>query len=95
MNDILSSGVSTAILVVTALLLLALIVLLVRWLAARNGEDSDTETSPCPACPGNLVDCSHCGGQWRERQCVECRLGQTCTHCNLSWAYYLKNERTA
>ena len=28
-------------------------------------------------------------------QCAECRLGQTCTHCNLSWAYYLQNERTA
>ncbi|GAA1764366.1 hypothetical protein [Kocuria aegyptia] len=95
MNDVLSSGVGTAILVLTALLLLALIALLVRWLAARGGNGPDTETSPCPACSGNLVDCSHCGGQWRERLCVECRLGQTCTHCNLSWAYYLKNERTA
>lgn len=95
MNDILSAGVGTAILVLTALLLLAAIVLLVRWLAARSGDEPDTETSPCPACSGNLVGCSRCGGQWREQLCVECRLGQTCTHCNLSWAYYLKNERTA
>lgn len=94
MIDALSSDVITAILVLTALLLLVAAVLLVRWLAARRQDEPDTGSTPCPACPGNLVDCSHCGGQWRERLCVECRLGQTCTHCNLSWAYYLKNERT-
>ena len=60
MNNILSAGVGTAILVLTALLLLAAIVLLVRWLAARSGDEPDTETSPCPACSGNLVGCSHC-----------------------------------
>lgn len=95
MIDPLSSGVYTALLVLTALLLLAAVVFLIRWLAARAEEESDAESTPCPACPGTLVDCSHCGGQWRERLCVECRLGRTCTHCNLSWAYYLKNERTA
>lgn len=94
MNNVFSSGVSTAVLVLTVLLLVAA-VLLVRWLAARIKNEPDIGSSPCPACPGNLVDCSRCGGQWRERLCLECRLGQTCTHCNLSWAYYLKNERTA
>lgn len=95
MIDVLSSGVITAVLVLIALLLLVAAVLLVRWLAARRKEEPGAGSAPCPACPGNLVDCSHCGGQWREQLCVECRLGQTCTHCNLSWAYYLKNERTA
>lgn len=95
MIDVFSSGVSTAILLLTALLFLAAVVLLVRWLAARTTEELDVGSFPCPACSGDLVGCSHCGGQWRERLCVECRMGQTCTHCNLSWAYYLKNERRA
>ena len=78
---------------VAAFLLLVVLALLGSWALRRDPTAAEAESNSCPACPGELRECSGCGGNWRDRRCTDCRLGRTCSRCHLSWAYYVKNER--
>ena len=80
---------------VAAFLLLVILALLGGWALRRDPAAAEAESNSCPACPGELRECSGCGGNWRDRRCTDCRLGRTCSRCHLSWAYYVKNERNA
>lgn len=67
---------------------------LTRWFMRRHADPKAGVDNACPACTGELLECSKCRGKWQDHSCADCRLGRICTCCHLSWAYYVQGERT-